>query len=104
MVAAGAFADIEDEDTYYISGSLDDPGELERRPGYLGVVHGTTERRHTYRKQRRLQLASYRFRSRTQRIKLRFMPPVERTVLKLQSLPGLRHLIARRYMRQLGVL
>lgn len=104
MVAAGAFADIEDEDTYYISGSLDDPGELERRPGYLGVVHGTTERRHTYRQLRRLQLASYRFRSRTQRIKLRFMPPAERTLLKLQSLPGPRHLIARHYMRKLGVL
>ena len=104
MVAAGAFADIEDEDTYYISGKLDDTSELERRPGYLGVIDGTTERRNTYRELRRLHLASYRFRSRTQRIKLRFMPPVERTLLKLQSLPGPRHLIARRYMRKLGVL
>jgi hypothetical protein len=104
MVAAGAFADIEDEDTYYVSGKLADTSELERRPGYLGVVDGTTERRNTYRELRRLQLASYRFRSRTQRIKLRFMPPVERTLLKLRSLPGPRHVIARRYMRKLGVL
>ena len=104
MVAAGAFADIEDEDTYYIAGRLDDTTELERRPGYLGVIDGTTERRNTYRELRRLYLASYRFRSRTQRIKLRFMPPVERALLKLKSVPGLRHLIARRYMRKLGVL
>jgi len=104
MVAAGAFADIEDEDTYYVAGKLDDLSELERKPGYLGVIDGTTERRNAHRRLRRLLLASYRFRSRTQKIKLRFMPPVERTLLKLQSLPGPRHLIARRYMRKLGVL
>jgi len=104
MVAAGAFADIEDEDTYYIAGKLDDTSELERRPGYLGVIDGTTERRNTHRELRKILLASYRFRSRTQRIKLRFVPPVERTLLKLKSLPGIRHLITRRYMRRLGVL
>ena len=38
MVAAGAFADIEDEDTYYVAGRLDDLSELERKRGCLGVV------------------------------------------------------------------
>ena len=104
MVAAGAFADIEDENTYYVSGTLADTSELERRRGYLGVVDGTTERRNTYRELRRLMLASYRFRSRTQRIKLGFMPPVERTVLKLKSMPGVRHVLMRRYMRKIGLL
>jgi len=104
LVTAGAFADIEDEDTYYVSGTLEDTSELEKKPRYLGTIDGTTERRRTYMRLRRLLLASYRFRSRTQKIKLRFMPPVQRTLLKLASLPGARQLAVRRLLRQLGLL
>jgi hypothetical protein len=104
MVIAGAFADIEDENTYYMSSALEDASELEGRPRYLGTIDPTTERRRSYMRLRRLLLASYRFRSRTQRIKLRFRPPVQRGLIKLVSLPGLRQLAVRRLMRELGLL
>ncbi|HEY3187711.1 MAG TPA: hypothetical protein VGJ70_09565, partial [Solirubrobacteraceae bacterium] len=102
LVAAGAFDEI-DDDTFYVSGGLRDLGPLEDHPRYLGAIEGAADRRATYLKLRRLLLASYRFRSRTQRIKLRFVPPVQRLILRLQSLPGPRQVLSRRYLRQTGL-
>lgn len=103
LVSAGAFDEIEDDETYWISGRLRDPSPLEERGDrYLGFVHGTPERRQTYIRLRRLLLAGLRGRSRTQRIKLRFLPPLQRTLLFVQALPGLRQLMVRRYLRMTG--
>jgi hypothetical protein len=103
LVVAGAFDRITDDDTYYVSGKLSDAAPIEARGHYLGAIDGPAERRAEYIRLRRLLLASYRFRSRTQRIKLRFQPPVQRWILKLSSLPGPRHLLVRRRLRRTGL-
>src|SRR5918994_2987026 len=103
LVVAGAFDRITDEDTHYVSGKLSDAAPIEARGRYLGAIVGPAERRAEYIRLRRLLLASYRFRSRTQRIKLRFQPPVQRWILKLSSLPGPRHLLVRRRLRRTGL-
>jgi hypothetical protein len=102
LVSAGAFDRLGD-DTYYVSGGLRDPGPLEATGRYLGPIEGSAERRADYMRLRRLLLASYRFRSRTQRIKLRFMPLLQRMLLKFSSLPGPRQLLVRRYLRRTGI-
>jgi hypothetical protein len=103
LVAAGAFDRIDDDHTYYVSGELRDASELQATGRYLGEIGGSAERRGDYIRLRRLLLASFRFRSRTQRIKLRFVPPLERLLLKVSSLPGLRHLLVRRLLRRTGL-
>src|SRR3712207_2721162 len=69
---------------------------------YLGALEGTPERRLAYVKLRRVLLASFRFRSRTQRIKLRFEPWHQRLRLGLTTLPGIRRLEVARLIRKLG--
>ena len=103
LVVAGAFDRITDDETYYVSGKLSDTAPIEARGHYLGAIQGSAERRAQYIRLRRLLLASYRFRSRTQRIKLRFQPPVQRWMLKLLSLPGPRHVLVRRLLRRTGL-
>ena len=103
LVSAGAFDRIEDDETYYLAGPLDDLVGLDERPGYVGQVQQGTARRNAYNDIRKLLLASYRFRSRTARIKLNEQGARRRRTTKLRALPGIRHWIIRRHLRGTGI-
>ena len=80
LVQAGAFAGIEDEETYWVTGGI----RLELPVGrgqYLGQVAMDKERRDQYTRLRQLMLMSYRDRSETQRIKLEMRSSEERDQL-----------------------
>ena len=65
LVQAGAFAGIEDEETFWVTGGI----RLELPVGrgqYLGQVAMDKERRDEYTRLRQLMLMSYRDRSETQ--------------------------------------
>ena len=102
LVSAGAFDAIEDDETWYVSGPLHDTSELEAKPNYLGPVEVGTQRRDAYHDIRKLLLASYRFRSRTARIKLNEQNAGRRRPTKVRALPGIRHRIIRRHLRETG--
>jgi hypothetical protein len=100
LVAAGAFDDLEDGETWYVSRPLEDTEALAARPGWLGEIGETGERREAYGEVRRLIHAALRFRSRTARIKLNVQSPKRRRRTKLRALPGVRHVILRRLFRR----
>ena len=99
LVQAGAFEELEDDDTWWVSGWLQWPEALEERGNYLGAVEQGEARRSAYSDIRRLLFASYRFRSRTARIKLAQQSPKRRRRTKLRALPGVRHWIVSRHLR-----
>jgi hypothetical protein len=99
LVQAGAFEELEDDDTWWVSGWLQWPEALEERGNYLGSVEQGAARRSAYSDIRRLLFASYRFRSRTARIKLAQQSPKRRRRTKLRALPGVRHWIVSRHLR-----
>jgi hypothetical protein len=103
FLSAGAFDALDDGKTFYTGGSDVLHEALTGRPTYVGAYELPQWRRETYRKIRRLLLTSYRFRSRTARVKLQQTPFVDRTVQKLAALPGLRQLKIRAMMRKTGL-
>ncbi|MEJ7785729.1 MAG: hypothetical protein WKF96_13065 [Solirubrobacteraceae bacterium] len=107
LLAAGAFDEIDDEQTSYLSLPLPVAGGLEalipKRGNYLGSVEEQPERQRTYLEIRDILFASYRFRSRTSRVKLRHLPFATRWRRKLAALPGVRHVKIARRMRRIGM-
>ena len=107
LLAAGAFDEIDDEDTSYLSLPLPAGAGLEalipKRGHYLGAVDEQPERQRAYLEIRDLLFTSYRFRSRTARVKLRHLPLAARWRRKLAALPGVRHVKIARRMRRLGM-
>lgn len=107
LLAAGAFDEIDDEQTFYLSLPLPQGSGLEAllpdRGRYVASVVEDPERERAYLEVRDLLFASYRFRSRTARVKLRHLPPATRWARKLSSLPGIRHVKIARRMRRLGM-
>lgn len=103
FLSAGAFDALDDGETFYTGGSNVLNEELTGRPTYVGAYELPRWRRETYRKVRRLLVTSYRFRSRTARVKLQQTPFVDRTMQKLAALPGRRQLKIRALMRKTGL-
>jgi hypothetical protein len=103
FLSAGAFDAIDDGETFYTGGSDVVSEALTGRATYVGAYEVPRWRRETYRKVRRLLITSYRFRSRTARVKLQQTPFVDRSVQKLAALPGLRQLKIRAMMRKTGL-
>jgi hypothetical protein len=103
FLSAGAFDALDAGKTFYTGGSNVLGEELTGRQTYVGAYELPQWRRETYRKVRRLLITSYRFRSRTARVKLQQTPFVDRTVQKLAALPGLRQLKVRALMRKTGL-
>ncbi len=108
FLAAGAFADIDDRDTYYMSGplpGLDTPIEevLDDGARYLGAIPIDEERKRAYSEIRTLLLTSYRFRSRTSRLKLKELPLRQRWRAKLEAAPIVRQAKIRRRLRKTGL-
>jgi hypothetical protein len=103
FLSAGAFDALDDGETFYTGGTNVLNEELTGRPTYVGAYELPRWRREAYRKVRRLLITSYRFRSRTARVKLQQTPFVDRTVQKLAALPGLRQLKIRALMRKTGL-
>ncbi|HYM56340.1 MAG TPA: hypothetical protein VES79_00110, partial [Solirubrobacteraceae bacterium] len=101
LVHAGAFDDLQDDDTWWVSGRLRWPEALAERGNYLGAVEQGSARRSAYSDVRRLLFASYRFRSRTARIKLNQQSPRRRRRTKLRAVPGIRHWIVARHLREI---
>jgi hypothetical protein len=102
LLQSGAFAEIEDDETYYLAGRLRDHSEVARKPNYLGSIDYPPERDWQYLRLRELVLFSRRSQSRTQRIKLSVRPRLKRAFWKLATLPGIRQLLTRHYMRKTG--
>jgi hypothetical protein len=103
FMTAGAFDAIDDDETYYVTGSSNVKSYLAGHPRYLGALDIDQSRKDAYAQIRDLMLTHYRFRSRTARVKLRQQPWRARTLLKLRALPGLRHLRIRRLLRGAGL-
>ncbi len=108
FLAAGAFSEINDDETYYMSGplpGLDLPVDqlLTNGAQYLDVIPSDPERKRAYSEIRTLLLTSYRFRSRTSRMKLKELPLIDRWKAKLQAAPGIRHLKIRRRLKSTGL-
>lgn len=103
FLAAGAFDALDEDETFFTGGPDVVSEALTKRPTYVGPYEMTGPRREAYRKIRRLMLTSYRFRSRTARVKLQETRFVDRTVQKLAALPGLRQLKIRRLLRKTGL-
>jgi hypothetical protein len=103
FLSAGAFDALEDGETFYTGGSDVLSEELTGKPTYAGAYELPKARREAYRKIRRLLITSYRFRSRTARVKLQETPFLDRTVQKLAALPGWRQLKIRTLMRATGL-
>lgn len=108
FLAAGAFSEINDGETYYLSGplpGLDRPIEELLTDGarYLPEVPFDRDRKRAYSEIRTLLLTSYRFRSRTSRMKLKELPLLDRWKAKLQAGPGVRQLTIRRLLKATGL-
>lgn len=108
FVAAGAFDAIDDDDCYYLSPPLDLERPIEehlrdRRGHYLGSVPHEEHRERVYARLRTLLLTSYRWRSRTARVKLRELPLRKRLRATLAAAPGIRHARIRRGLRETGI-
>ncbi len=107
FLAAGAFSELNDSETFYLSGPL--PGletpieEVIRGARYLDEVAIDDDRKRAYSEIRTLLLTSYRFRSRTSRMKLKELPLQDRWRNKLRAAPPLRQIKIRRRMRLTGL-
>jgi hypothetical protein len=103
FLQTNAFAAIEGDDTYFAaSEAVTHRDELEALPNYLGVVPDPLDRSAVYGWIRSVLQARYRFRSRTQRIKIAQTPWNTRWRLKVQALPGLRQILIKRWLQPLG--
>ena len=103
FLSAGAFDALDDGDTFWVGGSDVHSEELTGKATYVGSFEMPEWRRVAYRKIRGLLLTSYRFRSRTARVKLQHTSLVNRTVSKLAALPGLRQLKIRAQLKKTGL-
>jgi hypothetical protein len=98
-----AFARLVGEDTWFAaSEQVTRRDELEALPNYLGTLPDPAHRAAVYGWIRGVLQAAYRFRSQTQRIKIRQTPLKTRWRLKVQALPGLRQVLIARWLRPLG--
>jgi hypothetical protein len=114
FVGAGAFDALDDDETYYLSSFEDEaddlsPAEsgadlLDKQPNYLGPVEIPRWRMDAYREARKVLLASYRFRSRTARVKLNQLSLPKRLRRKLAAAPGLRQRTIRNCLGRTGLL
>lgn len=105
FLTTGAFDALERRGAAFI-GEGDPPagGPLVSREGYAGSIElPSRERALDYVEVRELLLTSYRFKSRTVRVKLAQRSPLARTVVKLGALPGRRHLRIARLLRRTGL-
>ncbi|MGI8631738.1 MAG: hypothetical protein ACR2NA_04230 [Solirubrobacterales bacterium] len=107
FVGTGAFSSIENEQTYYLSPPIEEGPPLETllddRVHYLPPVPVDQARRRAYAEIRTRLLTSYRFRSRTVRIKMREMPWGDRLRATWRALPGIRHRAIRRLLDETGI-
>jgi len=108
FLAAGAFDAIDDDDCYYLSPPLELERPIEehlrdRRGHYLGSISHDDRRERVYAQLRTLLLTSYRWRSRTARVKLRELPLRRRLRATLAAAPGVRHARIRRGLRETGI-
>lgn len=104
FLSAGAFDELEDDETHYVIGpGVTSVDVVAKRPGYAGMVDLPDERRDAYGDIRRLLLTSYRRRSRTQAVKLRQLPWRSRMRELLAAAPGVRQLRIARHLRRLGL-
>jgi hypothetical protein len=85
-----------------LQGGATDPREC--YPNDLGALDFPLWRMDAYREVRELLLASYRFRSRTARVKLNRLSRPERWRRKLAAAPGVRQWKVRRHLRRTGLL
>jgi hypothetical protein len=108
FVEAGAFDEIEDEDTYYVAGARgviheETKAILAGRANYLGEIPDSPGRARPYARLQLLLLASLRDRSRTIREKVRLLPFVQRLRYRVLSHRLLRERTLRRYLRRAGL-
>jgi hypothetical protein len=103
FVSAGAFEAIEDDDTYYVSGTGSVSKLFDGHPRHVASLEMPKWRGGAYAEARKLLLTSYRFRSRTARVKLNQLPLAERTRRKLAAAPGLRQWRIRNALRTTGL-
>ncbi|MEJ7786039.1 MAG: hypothetical protein WKF96_14635 [Solirubrobacteraceae bacterium] len=108
FLAAGAFDGIDDDECYFLSPPLDLDCPLEdhlaqRRGHYLGSTPHDERRERIYGRLRTLLLTSYRWRSRTVRVKLRELPLRRRLRATLGAAPGIRQARIRRGLRETGI-
>jgi hypothetical protein len=108
FVEAGAFDEIEDEDTYYVAGARgvihpETKTILEGRSNYLGEIPDSPRRARPYARLQLLLLSSLRHRSRTIAEKVRLLPLAQRVRYRVLSHPLLRERMARGYLRRAGL-
>ncbi|HEY3186861.1 MAG TPA: hypothetical protein VGJ70_05275, partial [Solirubrobacteraceae bacterium] len=108
LVIAGAFDELEDEETYYVgaargmrhAGSLE---ALRARPNFLGLIPDERPRRaKPYANLQLLLLCALRDRSRTMAHKVRLLPWWQRWRFKAAAHPRLRGRLVRWYLRRAG--
>jgi hypothetical protein len=101
LVQAGAFAGIEDEETYWVTGGIRLELPVDRGQ-HVGAVVMDKERRDEYTRLRQLMLMSYRDRSDTQRIKLEMRPSAERQELARKATRWRVRQEVRRTLKRIG--
>lgn len=107
FVASGAFRSLEESDTWYVSPAFpgSDVAEEALFPAgshYIGPVPVDHGRKRAYIEIRTLLQTSYRFRSRTARMKLQELPRAARWRAKLEAAPGVRQAKIARRLRAAG--
>ncbi len=104
FLSAGAFDDIEGDETFFALGAdAARTDEALQRPDVVGVIEMPEGRRAGYRRIRGPLMTSYRFRSRTAKIKHAALPPVQRWRAAAEALPGIRHARIAMELRRLGL-
>src|SRR3954451_23226461 len=93
LVTAGAFSQLDPEETHYVSSArtVPDDSALRALPHYHGQVAEPPRRVAAYNRLRQQTLAQYRRRSWTMREKVRLLPWHQRWRYKVQALPGVRN-------------
>jgi hypothetical protein len=108
FLEAGAFDNIEDEDTFYVAAArgvihAETRALLASRSNYLGEIADSPRRARPYARLQLLLLSSLRDRSRTMREKVRLLPALQRVRYGIASHPLLRERFVRRYLRRAGL-
>jgi hypothetical protein len=108
FVEAGAFDEIEDEDTHYVAGARgvihpETEAILKTRSNYHGKLPDSPRRARPYAKLQLLLLSALRDRARTIREKVRLLPFHQRARYRLAAHPLFRERLTRRYLRQAGL-
>lgn len=108
FVDSGAFQGLDDSETYYVSPSFsgfegDESTLFPSCARYIGPIPVDGRRKRAYKEIRTLLQTSYRWRSRTVRMKLREMPRTARWKAGLDAAPGVRHVKIARRMRATGL-